>query len=119
MAEIPLTIGVDEIDSLSPRLIRAIEIALHQVGDFLENRIKDNISKTGPPVKGDFPRSESGALAASISFTVNGLELRVKTNAPQALKLELGDYPFMGRTLKESEAEIAQIFTQALQESFL
>jgi len=115
MSVIEMHAGSD-LALLEPKLGNAIFQGLTALGEFLVQRIQDNISRKGPSVPGDYPRSQSGNLAASIEYEVNTslLELRVRCTAPYGMELEFGDHPFMARSLRESESEAVSIFTETM-----
>lgn len=105
---------VIEVGGLSDeQLASATAAGLDAMGRFLVDRIRDNLSRKGPPVAGDFPRSRTGELAEKIDHRVENNRLKIRAYADHAAALELGDHPFMARTLHENERQAVDVFVQA------
>lgn len=113
MGTINVTIAPDD-QSLPVRLDEAVRAGLDEAGRFLVDMIVSNISGPGPSAPGDYPASDSGELASSISYRVEEGRLIVSASAPHAAALEFGDRPFLSRTLRENEAEVYAIIERSI-----
>jgi hypothetical protein len=117
MIVIPVTVDLEEAERFPARLLAAIGSARDEIGAFLVDRIRENISRGGEPEPGGFPRARSGVLAQSIAYRVDGDRVVITASADYAADLELGEHPFMGRTLRESEAEVKLIAERKIREA--
>jgi phage gpG-like protein len=63
---------------------------------------------------GQFPRADTTRLMKSISYSQKGTEARVGTNVDYGLIHEVGDRPFLSRSLKAIRAKLIRIMTQTI-----
>lgn len=117
MGTIDITVAPED-QSIGVRLEEAVRAGLDEAGRFLVDMIVSNISGPGPSAPGDYPAADSGELASSISYRIEGDRLFVSASAPHAAALEFGDRPFLRRTLRENEAEVYAIIERSIVAEF-
>jgi hypothetical protein len=89
-----------------------MSIRLHNAGEALAYKIRDNLSVSGPPssLPGEFPHKDTGELMESIEVRLGRKEfsIRVVAGTPYSKYVE-ESRPFMRRTLREMKSTIRSI----------
>lgn len=63
---------------------------------------------------GEYPRADTTRLMKSITYSQKGTEARIGTNVKYGLLHEVGERPFLSRTLKALRPTIVKILTQRI-----